>query len=454
MADFTFESGGGVDDAVRIIFAGEEVFCAKEYAVDVAYLQQPNTFSVTIGSGATALSMMKRFPKNTPFSVQVGPVPSFSGWTDGISRSSNRATELQITGRDAMARLVDDDIQHDKSFTNATWEELARYAIEGSGIPRGEYELTMDDVAHRKAVTGTPIVEKVSEKKQAKVSEIYAFEPNANSGLTPQQIDDVRAYDYAPTYEVTYNKIKGYRSDNPIRAKAGDSWYNFSKAKFERGGIFLRSTVPTAPFKYAFLLAVPRGYQAPLYGIINQRGAARNANVVNCFQPKLKDTAAGRRAHYIVVGRAGGGKDGRQRVRGQFDDPEMIAAGYTSHRVKVDETVKSSEHAEFIARKLCAEDRRNNRSFSYSVRGHTLPILSSPGKLAVIVPDTVIYLRDDEHGMEGNFWIERVSYRAGEQGRTTEMTLMLPEDLVFGDGDFSRAVVNKKRILGRKGGPV
>ena len=99
--------------------------------------------------------------------------------------------------------------------------------------------------------------------------------------------------------------------------------------------------------------------------------------------------------------------------------------------------------------------RRSERAFAYSVKGHTLPMIKDPTRRAVIVPDTTIYLQDDEHGMQGVFWIERVSYMgSSEGGRTTEMTLMAPEDLVFGDGDFSRASKNKKTILGRKGGAI
>jgi hypothetical protein len=40
---------------------------------------------------------------------------------------------------------------------------------------------------------------------------------------------------------------------------------------------------------------------------------------------------------------------------------------------------------------------------------------------------------DDEYGIRGNFWIEGVEPRRDGSGTTTTLTLMRPEDLVFGD---------------------
>jgi prophage tail gpP-like protein len=56
---------------------------------------------------------------------------------------------------------------------------------------------------------------------------------------------------------------------------------------------------------------------------------------------------------------------------------------------------------------------------------------------AVWAPDTVVRVLDDEHGISGDFWIEGVTFRgSSSHGTTTELTLMRPEDLVFGEGEF------------------
>jgi prophage tail gpP-like protein len=466
MATFKPEAGGGVDDAVHLILGSDELLVSKDYHVDIAFLQVPNAFSLSIGSGASALSLMQKYPKNTPFKLKVGPVVSFMGRTDGFARASATATEISITGRDAMARLVDDHIEHDKTFNNVTFDELVRYTFTGVGLDQSLTHLSFDAAAHRSAVTGQPILTSKTVETIVKGTPGYEDKNNqvriANmlaqmDGLPAPFPDAIATPDTVVKKDVQV--ITGFRADKPIQFKAGEGWYASLHKELIRGGVFLRADVdPDGVFELVFLLSAPSGAQAPLYGIVNQRGSSRTDNLVNCFQPKFKDVATERFAKYIVYGRAGGGSTSRKRIRGEFIDPEMVAAGYTKRWVKVEETVKSDKHAEYLAKKQCAEDRRKDRSFSYSVKGHTLPLLKDPTRRAVISPDTTIYLKDDEHGMEGVFWIERVSYMGSkDSGRTTEMTLMAPEDLLFGDGDFSRVVKNgkgKKSILGRKGGPI
>lgn len=455
MASFGTLKDGATDDLVRLVLDDKQVMVAKDYQVDIAYFEQPNAYSIHIGSGATALSLMKAFPKNTRFQLSVGNVVSFSGRTDGFSRMNAQATELVITGRDAMALLVDDYIEHDKVFNNGTFYDVTKYALDHvAGIKdKGQgWSLTYDDASYRAAVTGTPIVKTVTETKNAKVSEIFAYD----RGNVPVDALDYAPLTYQPTYEVTRTLITGFRADKPLVLKAGETWFHQLKKEHDRGGIFMRAGVdPEGQDEFVYLLSAPNGSQPPLYGIINQRGAAKSANLVNCFQPKLKDNAAGRHARYLVYGRVGGDKASRKRIRGEFADPEMVEAGYTKRWVKVDETVKSDQHATYLAKKQCAFDRRKERSFAYSFRGHTLPMLRDPKRRAVVVPDTTLFLKDDEHGMEGVFWIERVSYHGSTQnGCFTELTLMLPEDLVFGDGDFSRALKKKKSIFGKRKGAV
>jgi prophage tail gpP-like protein len=56
---------------------------------------------------------------------------------------------------------------------------------------------------------------------------------------------------------------------------------------------------------------------------------------------------------------------------------------------------------------------------------------------SVWAPDTVVRVLDDEHAIAGDFWIEGVTFRGStSHGTETELTLMRPEDLVFGEGEF------------------
>jgi prophage tail gpP-like protein len=440
MGTFKKNGDGSFDDRVTLELNGREVLLAENYDVSIAYLLQPNAFSITLGSGATALSITKAFPAGTRFGLRVGDVVQFTGRTDGFEKTSQTATEIAIKGRDCMARLIDDDVEHDESVTHATWEELARKAIEGAQV-KG-YSLVFDTAAHRQAVVGTPIVETIEATVGAFVGPVAL---TVGSGLNYSLL--------AREDTTTITRIKGYRAERPIEIKAGTSHHGWLKKENDRGGLFLRAGVdPTGEDEFVFLLGAPSANQAPVYALINQRGAARQANFVNVFAPKLHDVTLTRRAHFIVYGKAGTGKGGRNTIIGRFDDEEMIALGFTTRKVHIDKEVKSSEHATYLARKLCAEARRQDRSFTYAIKGHTLPLIAAPERRGIPAPDTCIYIKDDEHGIEGVFWIERVSHRgSSEGGRTTEITVMVPEDLVFGDGEFARGGKKKKRskVFGR-----
>lgn len=439
-------SGTAVDDAVRIILNDEECLSVEQYEISMAYMQVPNAFSITIGSGETALSIMKKFPKNTRFKCMVGPVVVFSGRTDGFRRASSSATQILLSGRDVMAKLVRAHIEEDHNLTQATYEELAKHAIEGAGIQG--YSLSFDVAAQRAAVTGTPIVETSTIKVPEDINKLRGLSVNPLPG---QDLNFAPLAITPPLIEKTITKIKGFRSDNPIQAKAGTTWFEWVRQQLEKGGLFLRAGVdPEGIDEFVFVLGAPSADQPALYTLVNARGAFDGKNVVNVFQPQFNDIAIQRAARYIVFGSKGAGKDGRGKVVGVYEDPEMIAAGYTEAHVQAVPTVKSTEHATFLARKTGATLRRQERSLIYPVPlRHTAALGRDPTQRAIFAPDTVVRLQDDEHGIMSDFWIERVSFKGdASNGRMTELGLMWPEDLVYGEGGFG--TVKKGKHTGRK----
>lgn len=445
------------EDVVELVLAGETVLIAKEYDVSIAFLQVPNAFSITIGSGATALDLMRRYPKGTPFILKINGVVQFMGFTDGFRRRRGEATELEIFGRDALAQLLTDEIQHDRSFNNATFEELTQAAFTGAGYE--DVTIFYDATAHRQAVTGVPQIESY------KVKKTYKSGPVGTQGTSTEivsQTADGSAYDVAnvrmgvTTVETEVQEIRqrctGYKAEKPIEWKAGTGHHSALNKDLARGGIFLRASVdPAGKNPNIFLLGAPNAAQAPMFGLARLLDRDPPANIVSVMPPQIDDSAVGRHAHYIVRGRTGGGKDGRQQIEATFTDEDMVARGYNTHRVIVDEQAKTRTQAEYMARKACAEARRMGRVFTYTVpRRHTLPLLSAPAQRAIPTPDVVVSLRDDEHGLEGDFWIERVKFRASATGGTfTDITLMVPDDLVFGEGQFYTSARKKRKVFGR-----
>lgn len=447
------------EDDIKLVLNGETVITAKEYVVDIAFMMVPSQFSIVIGSGTSALALMQRYPARTPFQLLVNGIVQFSGRTDGYERPSGEHTEIRITGRDCMVPLLRNSIAHDRTFNNATFEDLARAAITGAGLK--SYTLTFDERAHRAAVAGTPIVEttQVTEQVLLNFNELYAIDA---SGFPPGTDLNYAPFDIKDKSEITVDvtktvkKIKGYKAEKPIEWKSGTKWYAAAKKEFDRGGLFLRAGVdPKGKQENVFLLSEPSAAQTPLFGFVNTREPNPADNHVSVLPPHITDLTTNRCARYIVRGRTGGGKSGHQQIEGIFDDEYMIDLGYDpefDHDVVIDEMAKSIAQAKYLARRRCAEARRQHRVFTYRVPGrHTAPVLYNPKQRAVLVPDVCVSLKDDEHGMEGVFWIERVKHGASANGPTfTDVTVMVPDDLVFGDGEFLSNATRK--VSGRHHG--
>jgi prophage tail gpP-like protein len=433
MGIFKGSGSGEVDDRVRLVFGGREVLVVESYEVSIRHLQIPSAFSVELGSGtALAAELERKYPPNTPFRLMVGSsVTQFAGRIDGYDGHGG-STQIIFRGRDAMAQLVDDMIQTERSFTNTTYADLARAALEGAGI-KG-YSLVLDAAAQRKAVTGVPVIDswvEIPDEQQAGNAAALGLAVGATAGT---------AFGIAAASAPMPDAIPVMTmvTAHPIEAKAGSTWYAFVSKELDRAGLFLRAGVdPQGQDEQVFLLSQPSARQPPLSGLVNQRGAPRGANAVTVLAAHYKNDTSGRHAEYIVLGRAGSGEQGRQRIEGHFIDDEMKGWGFTKRFVHVDNEAKSNAQAVYLARRKAAEARRKGWTLRYTVRGHTAPVLRSTNLRAVWAPDTVVRVLDDEHAIAGDFWIEGVTFRSSKShGTTTELTLMRPEDLVFGDGEF------------------
>ena len=130
----------------------------------------------------------------------------------------------------------------------------------------------------------------------------------------------------------------------------------------------------------------------------------------------------------------------------------MVELGFTTRKVVIDDHAKTNAQALYLARKLCTEARRMHRVFTYHMpRRHTAPLLRDPSRRAILAPDICVSLKDDENGMEGVFYSERVRHMASASGPTgTDITIMVPEDLVYGDAEFLTNATRK--VSGRHWG--
>jgi len=444
-------------DTVDLLVNGREVVNLKEYDFVFSYFTAPNTGSFTLGSGMTSLDLMRMAPPGSSVAFRVNGVVQWVGFLDGFERIGTGATEITFSVRDAMMQLVGAHIEHERTFNNATLEDLAKAALAGALGDGIEYQLTANAAAWRSAVTGTPIVEKDTVTKTFTSGKIVGgpYPPELRVTSTGEAAGSPFAQDLVAVrtgttvvsteQKKTITRLKGFKADKPIKWEVGETYLSALKKDTDRGGVFLRAGVdPDGSDPWIFEIGAPNGKQVPQFLILNTRDekarAAAPRNAVLCLPPQIRYTMTGRHSEYVVYGQAGGGKDGRRPVVGRFLDPEALSGmPLPRRRVVKDPQVKNQRQAEFRARKLCAEERRANRSFVFPIpHRHTLPILSDPTQRIIPVPDLTGLVRDDEHGIDGPMWVEKVQHHSSSNGGTfTTITMIDPTDLVFGDDEIT-----------------
>lgn len=449
-------------DKVDILVDGKEVVNLKEYDVTFGYFTTPSTASFTIGSNKTSLELMRQVPPGSLIAVRVNGVVQWVGFSDGFNRIGTGATEITFSARDAMVQLVKAHIENERTFNNITLEGLAKAAIEGAGIT--DYQLLADAAAWRSAVTGVPIVDTQTTSKTFTSGKIIGTPnpPEVRLVSTGEEAGQPFAFDLVnvrtgvtvveTTQQKTVKILKGFKADKPIKWEAGETYLVAFKKDGDRGGVFLRAGVdPDGLNPWIFEVGAPDGQQPARFWLLNTRRENTPENAVLILPPQITNLMTGRHSEYVVLGQAGGGKDGRKQIRGVFKDPEALSGmPLPAAMVKKDPQVKSTRQANYRARKLCAEERRANRSFTFIVpHRHTVPLIEDPKTRMIPAPDTVGHVRDDEHGINGPMWVEKVRHHSSVSGGTfTEITMIDPTDLVFGDDEITAPVAprpSKKR---------
>lgn len=387
---------GDLNDRVRVVLGGtEDILVATSYEVTQSVLTQPSSFSLHFGWGDTIQGLIAKVTPGRKFQLFINDTLQQTGAIDGYEATGdgNSGGSLTIHGRDALAPLHDAFIEVETSFANATYESMVSDALKKV---YGHGTLFFSNDANRKLTTGIGVKPFVS------------MTDDAQSGVNP-------------TTGTTGPTAK------QIKTRIGERVYEFLKRQLDRAGLFL-----WAAGDGSFVLTQPNANQPPFFKLVRQRGQTRNA--VNVTEFHHRNNTEGRYSQADLYGKGGGRKFGRTKVSGSYVDAEMEAWGFNRPLVLHDVNVTNNEQAEFYARRKLAETRRAGWSLVYTVAGHTIPSLAT-GARATWGVDTVVQVDDQELGIAGNFYIEKVVFRRNPK-TTTEITLMRPDDLVFATGEF------------------
>lgn len=374
----------------------------ESYEVKISVFQQPAATTVRIGWSKLVAQLYRESPPNSPFSFSIAGTKVLTGSVYGRGVPSAQAACLELKVRDYMARLFDDEIQDEISFTNKTYFSLTRTVLNIVGMSEqpNTFKLLADNDANR-AVISRAKAKKRKRKNQTQVVE------QIETGVGAGGAKIVRT---------------------TIKANVGTSYYNFLQEQYKLAGLFLWCTADAN-----FVLARPTADQEPAYSIlVEEDQPLTGARMVDRVH---EDNTTQRHTGYIVYGRAGTGTEGRTKLIGTYVDAEMASYGFSHNRVIHDDDVKSQAEADYLARRACAEERRQGWKLEYTVSGHILPSTKGTNGYLIWAQDMVCEVEDHELGLFGKYYIQDVTFRRNPH-MTTTISLMRPEDLVFAEGLF------------------
>jgi prophage tail gpP-like protein len=397
MPPFTSDDIGAVNDKVTLRLGGETVLVAESYDVRMSWFRQPAVFALRTGWGGTTLDLLLKYPPNTPFELLVADRVQFTGRIDAVNAEQGAgATEVTLHGRDDLAPLHDAFATADRSFDGDGYDDVVSKLLDAAGIT--DYTLIFENNGNRDRKTGVQVP--------------------ATTGA--------RVVFGRTTTRATRKQKKAGQ------LKLGEQLYGFAKKELDQAGLFLFAAANTGDGP-TFIITEPNKTQVPMARIVRRRGQTRN--LVSVERASFVNNVAKRYCEAIVYGRGGDPKNGQQPVRGSFLDNEMLLYGFPRSRAftqRVD-TVSTADQADFLARKMIAEQRRDGWSLTYTVTGHTVPALNgrTSRDRAVWCVDAVIECVDDEYGLAEPLWISDVVLRRDGSGTYTDITLCRLDDLIF-----------------------
>jgi prophage tail gpP-like protein len=388
-------------DEVVLTLNGESTRIVENYEARAAILTQPAGFALRLGHGGVVADLLKRFPEQTPFQLRVNDTVVQTGFTDGDRTQGAGGTEVTFDGRDLMGKLVSAYAPADKTYSNLTYRELTERILKEVGFDvGGDVLLFSDDVANRKAISGT----KITQLTNAEVE--VTTRQNEGSTVTGQTAGTSKTV---------------YRSST---VKVGKSYYDFLKTQLDRAGLFL-----WAAGEGAFVLSFPSPNQTPAYRITRIKRNERGLGTV--VDHSFQRNTVQRYTKLIVHGRGGGRKLGRTKVVGELVDPEMVER-FGGENKKIlpihDNDIQTVKQAQHYARRKMAELNREGWQLTYVMSGHST-LQSADGARALWTPNTVVEVDDRELGIQGNFWIEEVVLKGTPTLSTVR--LMRPQDCFF-----------------------
>lgn len=446
---FVSDQLGTQGDTLYVSLNQQRVVTSTSWEHTEGILSQPCSWSLSLGWGGVAKDLLAKYPKGTPFQLYVGSVLQANGKIDavGASQPVGGATTVTIRGRDALAKLHDTYVRAAIPVNVVTYAELVWYALQQCGLAPGKQPASTGAGGTGKAGGHRTVNEILASGSNTPSPGGSSGQPVPLGTIDPKILSTDNAANRAIKAGVPIRAILPHRTVQQIlddagevgpntgacqtlpTAKLGETWHRFLRRYLDRAGLML-----WAAANGSYILSAPNGDQDPTY--VLARGTGDPKQGTNVVGYEYLDDATHRHTEYIIYGRGGGKALGRTKAKGGVLDQDLLSAGYVDQPIVFrDANVHSNAEAAFFARRKNAEERRNGFRLEYTIAGLTLPYIGrGTAARAVVTPDTVVAVDDQELGITDNFYIESVTRRRSPQ-TTTSIRLMRVDDLVFGDPD-------------------
>jgi hypothetical protein len=385
----TFAGPRGTSPTIEVILDGQRELLAKTYQVKLSAFSQPAAFSLTLGVARDLADLIAGTPANTAFALRV----------DGHS-SKDIDGNLVIKGRDALAPLHDANMLQEQTYHDDTYAAWFRKVMDDCGLKGTPLEFS--NRANRAQILGVD-------------PEDYAYKEGP--ALAAQRsVEGLRFGDSSAT--------AGGAVKKHIQSQLGETGYEFAMRHIKRAGLFV-----WAGAKGGLVLSEPNPNQVPIYRIHRSKGAVPEFSTV--IGHEYDNDTSRRFSEIHVYPRGETKRRGRSKTVAKVVDSEMLALGFNRPRVLRDVNADTLKKAEFMARRVMAESRREGWKLSYTLEGHSTG--STVGKRVVWAPDTIVTVDDEMLGIREDLWVASVTFTSAPK-RCTVVELMRPRDLIFGEG--------------------
>jgi hypothetical protein len=465
---------GWIDDEIVISLTNENVTrrCI-DYSVKCSVFNQPSAFTVHLGEQESALEMLAKHKPGHPFEIRIQRVVPGSGGTydldvplqtgrlDAVELADTDATTVEMRGRDNMAALSKSFFMQEEAFTEATFYDITAKQLKAVGFDPDLWLTTGED-GRKKAITNAgggmkrsaAQVAEPTVSTDAELQKLFSWTPAQEiAERAPEEAAALRAMGIelqskrfgtwvpstmssAPSASsssvdgqtVMVEDVTGGQPKTELKtlkAMVGQQRYEWLKAQYKRVGLFLWC----AP-DGKFILSAPNTSQEPAFRL--QRLIAGTPAETNILSGGFRNDTVSRYSHTLVYGRAGGGKDGRKQIVGQYVDQEMVDLGWICQISSEDRDIKTQKAADYLARRYASEARRSSRSLNYTLPGHSAPSLIHPGQRFPFYVGCVVHVKDEKCGLDGNYYLGEVEFSRNPQS-TSRLTLYHMDDLVFAE---------------------